>query len=279
MVSQMPPQSTHLVKLSPPDQDAVAVVSNLQRSRASDRHQPFASILLASDLGNHFRRYLALLTSKVVSFLKPDSFDAYKEISLNDQAIKRLQRVGRKTLVLDLDETLVHSCYTDPETNENVGLPVPDTALPDFLVHVPISGVDPIELQVYKRPYVDVFLYYVSKWYEVVIYTASMEVYAAQVVDRLDIGRVMIPRRFYRQHCTSFESLFTKDLTLANPDMSATFIIDNSPMVYRDFPKNAIPIKSYIYDPSDTELLKLLPFLDALRFTKDVRTVLSRRVS
>jgi len=72
--------------------------------------------------------------------------------------------------------------------------------------------------------------------------------------------------------------MVSKDLTLVTPDMSGVLIIDNSPYAYRDFPDNAIPIKTFIYDPDDTELLKMLPFLDALRFTKDVRSILGRRV-
>lgn len=41
---------------------------------------------------------------------------------------------------------------------------------------------------------------------------------------------------------------------------------------------NAIPIKSWFSDPMDTALLSLLPVLDALRFTQDVRSVLSRNL-
>lgn len=41
---------------------------------------------------------------------------------------------------------------------------------------------------------------------------------------------------------------------------------------------NAIPIKSWFSDPMDTALLNLLPVLDALRFTQDVRSVLSRNL-
>lgn len=56
------------------------------------------------------------------------------------------------------------------------------------------------------------------------------------------------------------------------------FIIDNSPNAYRCFPNNAIPIKSWFSDPMDIALLSLLPLLDALRFTNDVRSVLSRNL-
>jgi len=34
-------------------------------------------------------------------------------------------------------------------------------------------------------------------------------------------------------------------------------------------------VKSWFFDPTDTCLLSLLPFLDALRFCRDVRSVLS----
>ena len=39
---------------------------------------------------------------------------------------------------------------------------------------------------------------------------------------------------------------------------------------------NALPISSWYCDPKDTALLDLLPFLDSMRFVRDVRTVLSR---
>ncbi|VDM73733.1 unnamed protein product [Strongylus vulgaris] len=69
---------------------------------------------------------------------------------------------------------------------------------------------------------------------------------------------------------------YTKDLSAIHQDLSSIFILDNSPGAYRKFPQNAIPIPSWFSDPSDTCLLNLLPFLDALRFTSDVRSILSR---
>lgn len=50
-------------------------------------------------------------------------------------------------------------------------------------------------------------------------------------------------------------------------------ILDFHPIV-----DNAIPIKSWFADPSDTALLNLLPMLDALRFVSDVRSILSRNL-
>lgn len=53
-------------------------------------------------------------------------------------------------------------------------------------------------------------------------------------------------------------------------------INNNTNVLY--FSDNAIPIKSWFSDTSDTALLNLLPMLDALRFTDDVRSVLSRNL-
>lgn len=55
------------------------------------------------------------------------------------------------------------------------------------------------------------------------------------------------------------------------------FIINNNIFILL-FSDNAIPIKSWFSDTSDTALLNLLPMLDALRFTDDVRSVLSRNL-
>jgi TFIIF-interacting CTD phosphatase-like protein len=44
-----------------------------------------------------------------------------------------------------------------------------------------------------------------------------------------------------------------------------------------DFLENAIPIEGWISDPTDNDLLHLIPFLRALRFVGDVRNLLGMR--
>ncbi|XP_017150657.1 CTD nuclear envelope phosphatase 1 [Drosophila miranda] len=240
---------------------------------------PSMMVLVRDELYSYLRRMLSFLAARTLEFIRPDRYIIYKEVAPSSMCAIQLERVPRKTLILDLDETLLHSCYIDPETKENVGgSQVPACAVPDYQIHLTIDGIEPILFSVFKRPHVDEFLDHVAQWYDLAIYTASVESYAARVVDLLDAGRGILQRRFYRQHCRSNTSIVSKDLTLVNRDLSRTLIIDNTPNAYRDFPHNAIPIKSFIYDPNDRELLKLLPFLDALRFTKDVRSILRRRV-
>lgn len=91
------------------------------------------------------------------------------------------------------------------------------------------------------------------------------------------------------QDCTIDCGGYTKDLTRVTRDLRSVLILDNSPGAYRRFPgtpslpllycslsctDNAIPINSWFSDQFDTALLDLLPLLNALRFTEDVRSVL-----
>lgn len=79
---------------------------------------------------------------------------------------------GKKTLVLDLDETLVHSSFTEVSHCDLV---------------LPVEIEDSIcQVFVLKRPGVDQFLQECAKWYELIIYTASLRKYADPLLDWLD---------------------------------------------------------------------------------------------
>merc|ERR1712129_489517 len=178
----------------------------------------------------------------------------------------RLNMVRKKVLVLDLDETLIHS-HHDGVQRPTVKPGTP----PDFILKVTIDR-HPVRFFVHKRPHVDFFLAVVSQWFELVVFTASMEIYGTAVADKLDCNLGMLNRRYYRQHCTQDFGSYTKDLSAICADLSSIFILDNSPGAYRAYPDNAIPIKSWFNDPSDTALLNLLPVLDALRCKADIYT-------
>uniref|UniRef100_A0A8B9SHT3 protein-serine/threonine phosphatase n=1 Tax=Anas platyrhynchos TaxID=8839 RepID=A0A8B9SHT3_ANAPL len=196
----------------------------------------------------------------------------YDVLPLSPVSRNRLSQVKRKILVLDLDETLIHS-HHDGVLRPTVRPGTP----PDFILKVVIDK-HPVRFFVHKRPHVDFFLEVVSQWYELVVFTASMEIYGCAVADKLDNNRSILARRYYRQHCTLELGSYIKDLAVVHSDLSSIVILDNSPGAYRSHPDNAIPIKSWFSDPSDTALLNLLPMLDALRFTADVRSVLSRNL-
>nr|CAI5834471.1 unnamed protein product [Callosobruchus analis] len=145
----------------------------------------------------------------------------YDLFPLSPLSRHRLSIVKRKVLVLDLDETLIHS-HHDGVIRQTVRPGTP----PDFVLKVVIDR-HPVRFFVHKRPHVDFFLDIVSQWYELVVFTASMEIYGAAVADKLDAGRGILRRRFYRQHCTPTFVSYTKDLSAICDDLSSVFILDN----------------------------------------------------
>lgn len=168
---------------------------------------------------------------------------------------------GKKTLVLDLDETLVHSSFK----------PIPD---PDFVISIELDGVVH-RVYVRKRPGVDNFLRAVGEKYEVVVFTASLAKYADPLLDILDRSK-SVKVRLFREACVQHYGNYVKDLTHLGRILEHTIIIDNSPFSYMFQPDNAIPISSWFSDKNDRQLYDLLPFLESLLPVEDVSTVLTR---
>ncbi|KAF0717403.1 Aste57867_2312 [Aphanomyces stellatus] len=168
---------------------------------------------------------------------------------------------GKKCLVLDLDETLVHSSFK-PIQN------------PDYVIPVEIEG-HVHQVYVLKRPGVDEFMRKLAEFYEIVVYTASLSKYADPLLDQLDIHKV-IRFRLFREHCVHYEGSYVKDLSLIDRDITQSVIIDNSPMSYLFHPRNAIGCTSFIDDLDDRELDSIADFLTNVRGVEDVRNHLHK---
>lgn len=166
---------------------------------------------------------------------------------------------GKKCLVLDLDETLLHSSFK----------PIPN---PDFIIPVEIE--DQVhKVYVLKRPGVDTFLQKMGPLFELVIFTASLSKYADPVLDLLDSTKVL-HHRLFREACTNYKGNFVKDISRLGRDIRHTVIIDNAPSSYLFHPENAIPCETWYDDESDTELLDLIPLLETLTKVDNVCTYL-----
>jgi len=169
---------------------------------------------------------------------------------------------GKKTLVLDLDETLVHSSFK----------PIPN---PDFIIPVEIE--DQVhKVYVLKRPHVDKFMRDIGPIFEVVVFTASLSKYADPVLDLLDSHKV-IRSRLFREACSNYKGNYVKDLNKLGRELKSTVIVDNSPTSYLFHPENAIGCETWFDDETDTELEEMIPFLRELSKVDNVRTFLESR--
>uniref|UniRef100_A0A3Q0QWP4 protein-serine/threonine phosphatase n=1 Tax=Amphilophus citrinellus TaxID=61819 RepID=A0A3Q0QWP4_AMPCI len=169
---------------------------------------------------------------------------------------------GKICVVIDLDETLVHSSFK-PVNNA------------DFIIPVEIDGTVH-QVYVLKRPHVDEFLKRMGELFECVLFTASLSKYADPVSDLLDKWGAFRSRLF-RESCVFHKGNYVKDLSRLGRDLNKVIILDNSPASYIFHPENAVPVASWFNDMSDTELLDLIPFFERLSKVDDIYDILKHQ--
>ena len=176
-------------------------------------------------------------------------------------APQRQEEAGRQCLVLDLDETLVHSSFK----------PVPK---PDYVIPIEIEGAIHY-VYVLKRPGCDEFLKRMGELFEVVVFTASLSKYADPLLDLLD-GFNVIRARLFREACVHYQNSYVKDLSLLGRSAKKTILLDNSPVSYMFQQDQGLPCTSFIDDPRDKELYVLADFLESIVHCVDVRQALDQ---
>jgi len=151
-----------------------------------------------------------------------------------------------KTLVLDLDNVLIHSDWTRGRG-----------------------------WRTFKRPGADDFIADLAQYFELVVYTSQLPTYADPILDRLDPHR-MIQYRLYRDSTNYVDGKHVRDLSKLNRDLRQVLLITADEDAWSLQPENAIKLKKWkTSEKDDTVLLDMMPFLEAIVRSNvpDVRSV------
>ena len=182
----------------------------------------------------------------------------------NSDNLLPLKTTDKKTLVLDLDETLVHSQFQ------------PFDVPSDITLKIELEG-EIHDIHVLVRPGVKEFLENMGKIYEIVIFTASVSKYADPLLDILDKNK-NCKFRLFREHCTPINTCFVKEIKKLGRELKDIVIVDNSPMSYALNPENGLPILTWFDDKEDRELYNISSILEFLSFVPDVRKYINQFV-
>ena len=152
------------------------------------------------------------------------------------------------TLVLDMDETLVHFFFT-----KNIGM---------FFI----------------RPFCFEFLRHLNEYYEIITFTAGTKEYADYILNLLDPNNEIIKYRLYRQHVTILGCSVYKDLNKLGRNLSKVIIIDNMKDNFKMQPNNGLYVKTWINDMNDCQFKDLLKILIDIVLFKvvDVRLIIEK---
>ena len=160
------------------------------------------------------------------------------------------------TLVIDLDETLIH-LKRSSDINSKEGILI-------------------------FRPYLFYFLSLMKKEYELILFSFGNEKYVDPIINMIEKKEKYFSHRLYRRHAVLSGKNFVKDLSKLGRDLKTILIIDNLPQAFKLQNENGIWVKAFYGDcKGDNETLKNLgDVLERIKYdamiTKDIRISLAK---
>ncbi len=213
------------------------------------------------NISNYYDYYVSRAL-KSISKITDYSFAILKE------SMKKsldLPATVKKTLVLDLDETLVH-CDFDLQKLTKVKK--------DIISFIDSLNNEEVTMSVSLRPGVREFLQELSTYYDIGLFTASVKEYADAVCNLIDPANEIFSFKLYRENCVKIGKAHVKDLRILNRDLGKVIIVDNSLYSFCNQLSNGILITSFYDEPEDKELNNILGYLIGyLAKCEDVRYV------
>lgn len=182
---------------------------------------------------------------------------------------------GKKTLVLDLDETLIHSSkYLAHPDVESFKVEFDDVQIDD---NSNTRTIVKDSLYVQLRPGVKEFLEFANSHFDVFVFTYGVEEYADKILDVL-CPKIDKDHRYYRDSCElrNHGKMVHKDLDIFHRPLTDLILVDDNASAQKYHPDNSIQIQQWKGTPNDNVLTEwLIPILIECESAPDVRKVIN----
>mmetsp|Transcript_6576 Transcript_6576/g.13319 ORF Transcript_6576/g.13319 Transcript_6576/m.13319 type:complete len:366 (-) Transcript_6576:335-1432(-) len=261
--SALPPVNGHRNVTT--DAKSAAAAANSANRRRRGPHGPSTGSTLQATASSIERPYSS------------PRLNAVRNSTLSNRSVvppQAAQDRGKLTVVLDVDETLIHSRLSahQEQFRQAEERKEATVAVEEFTITLADGEV----VHVNKRPGLDKFLAYASENYELFAYTAGLEEYARPLLDWLDPKGTIFRGRLYRDSCLFMRGYYLKDLQRLERPLNRIVLVDNNAFCFLPQLSNGVPISSWYDDPNDTALSVLATFLERIRDEKDIRPFLRK---
>lgn len=224
----------------------------------------FTPISCQENYSGNYDNYL-LTTLRQISSIKNLPYEkalSNPELYKNypSKEIKECLNSDKKLILLDLDETLIHSEHE-----------IKDINIYDTILRFKDNSSDPqageyYEIGIFLRNGVQKFLSVLKNYFNIGIFTASDKDYADAIIKYLDPNNNIIKFSLYRENCVNVNDLINiKDLRILkdvkDDNLKKIVLIDNNMYSFSNQLSNGILINSFYGDKNDNELSNVLGYL------------------
>ncbi|CAK80750.1 unnamed protein product (macronuclear) [Paramecium tetraurelia] len=239
-----------LVKLQRNANSDIEYSKSKQNIKCKLSSHPFRHLIYGPSISEtSFNKFLHLIQRGLIYAKRCLKEPSYNYIKSKTQMLPEARIPKTKTLLLDLDETLIHSC----------------SARDQYQTSIPAVSDQGEHARIYLniRPFCQWFLQQMSLLYTIYVYTASSSAYASAIVRYLDPKGQWISGILSRQNCLETkQGFYIKDLrVISNKQIKNMLIVDNLAHSFGFQIDNGIPILEWHDDMNDQELKYLATYL------------------
>lgn len=231
----------------------------------------FTPILIQENFSGNYDNYVSKTLNHIFSIKNLPYEKALSNSELYKyfpkKEIMHTLKSNKKLILLDLDETLIHSEHELKDKDLNSF----DTIIRFKDKDDPSESDEYYEMGIYVRNGTQKFLSLLNNYFNIGIFTASEKEYADAIIRYLDPNQNIIKFCLYRNNCVNVNDLINvKDLrVIKDIDLKKVVLVDNNMYSFAPQLSNGILINSFYGDKNDVELWNVLGYLIQFIFPAD----------